>query len=176
VSVTTTSPETVPAGAPADGAPATPPEWQVWAALWIVYLVWGSTYLAIRVTVETVPPFLSAGARFSFAGAAMLAFLAIRRGPSVLRPTRAQLLSCLAAGTLLMGANAVVSVAEVDGAIHAAIQLDDGLVFANPFLPTTGLVALLELRGGVGAAKRRRARRGLAERLGLRPAPRARAA
>jgi drug/metabolite transporter (DMT)-like permease len=90
------------------------PAWQVWAGLWIVYLVWGSTYLAIRVTVETVPPFLSAGARFTFAGAAMLAFLAWRRGASVLRPDRRQLLGCLAVGTLLMGANAVVSVAEVD--------------------------------------------------------------
>ena len=49
--------------------------------LWIVYLVWGSTYLAIRVVVETVPPFLSAGVRFAVAGALMLAFLAWRRGP-----------------------------------------------------------------------------------------------
>jgi drug/metabolite transporter (DMT)-like permease len=44
----------------------------------------------------------------------MLAFLAWRRGPGVLRPARSQLLACLAVGTLLMGANAVVSVAEVD--------------------------------------------------------------
>jgi drug/metabolite transporter (DMT)-like permease len=93
--------------------PAAPPEWQIWVGLWIVYLVWGSTYLAIRVTVETVPPFLSAGTRFGFAGAAMLAFLAVRRGRGVLRPTRDRLLSCLAVGTLLMGANAVVSAAEV---------------------------------------------------------------
>ena len=113
MSTATTSPSSLPAGAPADGAPAAPPEWQVWTALWIVYLVWGSTYLAIRVTVETVPPFLSAGARFGFAGLAMLAFLAVRRGPSVLRPTREQVLACLAVGTLLMGANAVVSAAEV---------------------------------------------------------------
>ena len=48
------------------------------------------------------------------AGAAMLAFLAWRRGASVLRPTRGQLLSSLAVGILLMGANAVVSFAEVD--------------------------------------------------------------
>jgi drug/metabolite transporter (DMT)-like permease len=89
-------------------------EWQIWTGLWIVYLVWGSTYLAIRVVVETVPPFLSAGGRFVLAGAAMLAFLAWRRGPSVLRPSRRQLVSCLAVGVLLMGANAVVSVAEVD--------------------------------------------------------------
>jgi drug/metabolite transporter (DMT)-like permease len=111
VSTTATSPSSLPAGTP--GTAATAPEWQVWVALWIVYLVWGSTYLAIRVTVETVPPFLSAGARFGFAGAAMLAFLAVRRGAHVLRPSRAQLLSCLAVGTLLMGANACVSAAEV---------------------------------------------------------------
>ena len=69
-----------------------------------------------------------------------------------------------------------VLVAEVDGAIRAAIQLDDGLVIADPFHPTAALVALLELRAGGVAAKGRRSRRGLAERLGLRPAPRARAA
>jgi drug/metabolite transporter (DMT)-like permease len=88
--------------------------WQVWLGLWIVYIVWGSTYLAIRVVVETVPPFLSAGVRFAVAGALMLALLAWRRGPGVLRPARPQLLACVAVGTLLMGANAVVSVAEVD--------------------------------------------------------------
>ena len=65
-------------------------------------------------------------------------------------------------------------VAEVDGAIEAAIQVDDGGVFANPFAPTAGLIALLELRAG--RAKRQKARRGLAERLRLRPVPRARAA
>ena len=67
-----------------------------------------------------------------------------------------------------------VLVAEVDGTIEAAIQVDDGAVFANPFTPTAGLLALLELRAG--RAKRQKARRGLAERLRLRPAPRARAA
>jgi drug/metabolite transporter (DMT)-like permease len=116
VSVTASPPRPVAAGAhaPATGAPAGPPPWQVWTGLWIVYLVWGSTYLGIRVVVETVPPFLSAGVRFSFAGAAMLALLAWRRGAHVWRPSRRELLSCLAVGTLLMGANAVVSVAEVD--------------------------------------------------------------
>ena len=85
------------------------PAWRVWAALWIVYLVWGSTYLAIRVMVETVPPLLGAGARFTVAGAVMLAVLAVRRS---VRPTRAQVLSALFIGMLLPGANAVVSVAE----------------------------------------------------------------
>jgi drug/metabolite transporter (DMT)-like permease len=85
------------------------PAWRVWTALWIVYLVWGSTYLAIRVMVETVPPLLGAGARFAVAGAVMLAVLSARRS---VRPTRAQLLSALLIGMLLPGANAVVSVAE----------------------------------------------------------------
>src|SRR4051812_22683745 len=67
-----------------------------------------------------------------------------------------------------------VLVAEVDGAVHAALQLDGGLVLADPFRPTAHLVALLQLRAG--EARRLPPRRGLAERLGLRPAPHARAA
>jgi drug/metabolite transporter (DMT)-like permease len=85
------------------------PAWKLWSALWTVYLVWGSTYLAIRVMVETVPPLLGAGARFTVAGAAMVAVLSVRRR---VRPTRAELLSALAVGILLPGANAVISVAE----------------------------------------------------------------
>jgi len=41
----------------------------IWSALSVVYLIWGSTYLAIRFTVETTPPFLSAAARFIISGA-----------------------------------------------------------------------------------------------------------
>lgn len=41
----------------------------IWLALGAVYLIWGSTYLAIRFTVETTPPFLSAAARFIISGA-----------------------------------------------------------------------------------------------------------
>ncbi|MGH2967798.1 MAG: EamA family transporter, partial [Solirubrobacteraceae bacterium] len=115
VSETLSPPQSTPAGAvptaPAgvrDAAPA----WQVWTALWIVYIVWGSTYLAIRIMVETVPPLLGAGARFTLAGAVMVAVLALRRGVAAARPSRAQLLSALAIGILLPGANAVVTVAE----------------------------------------------------------------
>lgn len=45
------------------------PALAVWTALSAVYLIWGSTYLAIRFTVETTPPFLSAAARFIVSGA-----------------------------------------------------------------------------------------------------------
>ena len=57
------------------------PAWQVWAALLIVYFVWGSTYLGIRVVVETMPPFLAAGIRFVAAGAVLVLILAVRHGP-----------------------------------------------------------------------------------------------
>jgi drug/metabolite transporter (DMT)-like permease len=100
------------AAAPAVSRATTPPAWQVWSALWIVYLVWGSTYLAIRVMVETVPPLLGAGTRFAVAGAVLLAVLAVRLGPAAVRPTRGALLGAGLIGLLLPGANAVVSVAE----------------------------------------------------------------
>ena len=43
-----------------------------------VYIVWGSTYLAIRVAVETMPPFLMAGARFLVAGVMMFVWLRLK--------------------------------------------------------------------------------------------------
>jgi drug/metabolite transporter (DMT)-like permease len=107
--VNSASPTTLPSSSKPGAAVAAAPGWLVWTALWIVYLVWGSTYLVIRIMVETVPPLLGAGARFTVAGAVMLAVLAVRRS---VRPTRAQLLSALFVGMLLPGANAVVSVAE----------------------------------------------------------------
>jgi drug/metabolite transporter (DMT)-like permease len=80
--------------------------------MWIIYIVWGSTYLAIRVMVETVPPLLGAGARFVLAGAIMIGVLAALRGVRAVWPTRAEALFALLVGSLLMGANAVISVAE----------------------------------------------------------------
>jgi len=91
---------------------AAPPAWLVWAALWIVYVVWGSTYLAIRVMVETMPPLLSAGVRFTVAGAVLVALMALRGHRVALG--RAAFGSALLVGTLLMGANGVVSIAEQD--------------------------------------------------------------
>lgn len=116
-----TLPEPLPhasaAGAPSASAAArraVPDGWRIWACLWIIYLVWGSTYLAIRIMVETVPPLLGAGARFMLAGAGVLAFMLARVGWQALRPSRAQLIGALVIGTLLTGANAVVTLAEVD--------------------------------------------------------------
>jgi drug/metabolite transporter (DMT)-like permease len=96
----------------AAGRAGAAPTWKVWTALWIVYIVWGSTYLAIRYMVQTLPPLFGAGTRFVLVGAILLPILAVRRGPAVLRPTRAQLLSAGFVGLMLPGANAVISVAE----------------------------------------------------------------
>ncbi|MEV8534539.1 EamA family transporter [Streptomyces sp. NPDC051211] len=79
----------------------------------IVYVVWGSTYLGIRIVVETIPPFLSAGARFITAGLLLTALVAWRQGPAALKVTRAQLGSAVLVGLLLLlGGNALVVLAE----------------------------------------------------------------
>ena len=66
-------------------------------------------------------------------------------------------------------------VAEADGRLVAAIASATGEAIADPFLPTADVIALLELRAA-GASASTHGRRGLAERLGLRLAPRARTA
>ncbi len=83
---------------------------KIWLALLALYLVWGSTYLAIRFTVETIPPFMSAGLRFLVSGAILLVwrFLA---GDAL--PTRPQWRSTAIVGIfLLLGGNGLVSFAE----------------------------------------------------------------
>ncbi len=52
---------------------------RIWAALAVVYVIWGSTYLGIDLAVRTIPPFLMASVRFLIAGALLYAW-AIRRG------------------------------------------------------------------------------------------------
>jgi drug/metabolite transporter (DMT)-like permease len=84
---------------------------RVWSALAAVYVVWGSTYLAIRVMVRDIPPLLGAGARFLVAGAVMLAVLAAR-GRMVRVPRRALAASALVGLLLPAGGNGVVTVAE----------------------------------------------------------------
>ncbi|HEX8647525.1 MAG TPA: EamA family transporter [Thermoleophilaceae bacterium] len=91
------------------------PAWQVWTGLGIVYVVWGSTYLAIRVLVETMPPLLSGGVRFSLAGAILYVVLLARGGRERVRFTREQALWSLVIGSLLVtGGNGLVMVGELD--------------------------------------------------------------
>jgi drug/metabolite transporter (DMT)-like permease len=58
-------------------APTYPARWKIVLAFAIIYLVWGSTYLAIRIGVREIPPFLMAGMRFTTAGLLLLAWARI---------------------------------------------------------------------------------------------------
>jgi drug/metabolite transporter (DMT)-like permease len=83
---------------------------KTWTALVTVYLIWGSTYLAIAVAVETLPPLFAVSTRFIAAGAIM-ALVVRRRGGTMRAPWRT-IASCAVIGCLLPGANAVLFYAE----------------------------------------------------------------
>ncbi len=96
--------------------------WNIWAALGIVYIVWGSTYFAIKVSVETMPPLLSAGFRFIVAGLLLGTILALRRTP--LRVPWREARAALALGVLLLTCGVgVVGLAEtrIDSSVAAMI-------------------------------------------------------
>ena len=89
-------------GRPATG-PFTAAPVLVWTAILILYVVWGSTYLGIRVAVETIPPFVLAASRFILAGSIMLAAVSVIRRRTLSMPTRRQWRDALIVGTCLMG-------------------------------------------------------------------------
>jgi drug/metabolite transporter (DMT)-like permease len=101
-----------------DNAPATPaaaralddPRLLIPLGLFALYVIWGSTYLAIRFALASYPPFLLAGVRFLGAGLAMYAFL---RWRGVRPPTRRQWRNAAITGVLLLlGGNGLVCYAE----------------------------------------------------------------
>jgi drug/metabolite transporter (DMT)-like permease len=77
-------------GAQAEQRP--PSRLLIWAAFGAVYVIWGSTYLAIKYAIETLPPFLMAGTRFLIAGAALYALAKLGVGNAG-RPTERTLAS-----------------------------------------------------------------------------------
>lgn len=97
------------------------PRAQIIAAFASIYLVWGSTYLAIRYAIETIPPFTMGGARFLISGVLLYAWARYR---GAARPTRLHWRNAVIAGAfLLLGGNGAV-------------------VWAEQFVPS-GLTALL---------------------------------
>ena len=98
---------------PAPATSSTARSTRIWAALGIVYVVWGSTYFAIRVAIQTLPPFLMAATRFLVAGGILFGLTAPRGdrardplGPAQWRAT------AIIGGALLMGGNGGVVWAE----------------------------------------------------------------
>ncbi len=94
---------------------------KVVTAFALVYLIWGSTYLAIRFAIETIPPLTMAAARFLVAGAVLYGWVRARGAP---RPTAREWGGAAVVGTLLLGVG------------------NAGVVYAEQWVPS-GLTALL---------------------------------
>ena len=98
----------MPDATPAPALPAS--RWAILLSLLALYLVWGSTYLAMRVAMEGFPPFRMASIRFLAAGTVLLAFARARGAPL---PTALQWRNSLLVGTLLLAiGNGGVAYAE----------------------------------------------------------------
>ena len=128
---------------------------KIWIALLALYIVWGSTYLAIRFAVETIPPFFMAGTRFLVSGAILFIW---RRAAGDAMPTRRQWRSTAIVGIfLLLGGNGLVSFAEqyVPSGIAALIigSMPMWLVMIEAMRPNgakPGWLAILGLVIGFG--------------------------
>lgn len=90
-----------------------PQPWKIWTALGLVYVFWGSTYLAIRYAVDGNPPLLVAGVRSLVAAALLGGYVLVRRGPAPFHASRRQWAMTALVGVLLLTAgNGGVTLAE----------------------------------------------------------------
>lgn len=105
--VATPAPAPAPVGSP---TPAAATRSALVLAFAAIYLIWGSTYLGIRVAVQTMPPFAMAGARFIIAGTALFGILRWRGAP--LPTWRQWRINIFIGMFLLLGGNSLVAWAE----------------------------------------------------------------
>ncbi len=132
----------------------------VWAGLIVLYFVWGSTYLGIKVAIDTVPPFVMGFLRFVPAGLLLAGAVALRHRRTIRKPTRRELIDASIVGAfLLMGGMGLVAWAEQTiptGIAALLIALMPmwlaifGLVFLGERLPRAGIVGIAV--GVVGVA------------------------
>ncbi len=118
-----------------------PPRWQLALAFASLYVIWGSTYLAIKVAIETMPPFLMASSRFLVAGMLLYGFA---RWRGLGRPTLSQWKNAAIVGAFLIaGGNGIVTFAEqwIDSNMAALI------IASNPLFMT--------LLGWIGGVQRK---------------------
>ncbi len=143
-----------------------------WICLGVVYLVWGSTYLGIRVAVETIPPYLMTGARFLTAGLFLLLLQRSTSNKPPAFPTGDELLrTATTAVLLIVVGNGLLCVAEtrVESGTAALLlastpilmvvlnavkigKMPTGVAIAGIVLGTMGIVMLVGKRPGHGDA------------------------
>lgn len=86
---------------------------KLWGAMGILYVVWGSTYLGIAVSIETIPPFFMGAIRFAIAGAVLLAWELLRHPGEMAWPSRREWRDSAIVGVLLLGiGNGFVALGE----------------------------------------------------------------
>jgi drug/metabolite transporter (DMT)-like permease len=131
----------------------------IWSALSAVYVIWGTTYLAIRVANETLPPLIAAGVRFLVAGAVLYA-ITVRKGDvGGDRPGPAQWKAAAIVGiALVAGGNGLVVLAErtipsgIAALIIALVPLWMALVDRVLLRHRVGAITVLGLVLGFGGA------------------------
>lgn len=155
------------------GEEASPSRWALWSAFLAVYLIWGSTYLAIRFVVLELPPFLTAGFRHLIVGAILFVGLVVSGTPMPDR--RTWIVSGVVGTLLLFGGNGLVGVAEqtvpsgLTALVIAVIPIEIVLiawlwpgggiarprktVFAGLALGTAGLLVLVGPAAFLGAGR-----------------------
>jgi drug/metabolite transporter (DMT)-like permease len=117
-----------------------PPVWALVLAFALVYLSWGTTYLAIRTGVRDLPPALFGGVRITSAGLVLFGYLALRGQP--LRLSRRDLLrSALASSLLFVGGNGLITWGEM------TVESGAASVLAATTPLWLGLLELIRPRG-----------------------------
>ena len=132
----------------------------VWAGLVVLYLVWGSTYLGIKVAIDTIPPFVMGFMRFVPAGILLAGAVAFLNRRTIRRPNRREAMDTAIVGTfLLLGGMGLVAWAEQtipSGITALLIALMPmwlaifGLAILGERLPRAGVIGIAVGVVGVG--------------------------
>jgi drug/metabolite transporter (DMT)-like permease len=97
---------------------------KTWVSLWTVYIIWGSTYFAIAKVIESMPPLLSMGIRFTLAGLILFTFIYLRQGAREFQVPRPEIASASILGFVTLGfgiGNVAVAEAHVPTGVVSLI-------------------------------------------------------
>lgn len=97
---------------------------KTWVSLWTVYIIWGSTYFAIAKVIETMPPLLSMGIRFTLAGLILFSYIFIKQGRGEFRIPKPEIASASVLGFVTLGfgiGNVAVAEAHVPTGVVSLI-------------------------------------------------------